>query len=817
MRSGNIMRAYACLLLSPDAILTPSLLNKQYQLLKKLYHNIEINLNGVDQYNYLDEAYDLLKSGQIVEEIDFTKYQQVVRTYFLNMSEQIRHSLYEKSDHLKIVALAGESLALIDAAASFEELINIYLSFLKGVASIKSIAQVKKQKKDRLVLRIVIIFVAITFVSLFYTIFVIMPMARYESAKTAALNGRFDEAYAMFISLGEYSDAKRQAELVHLHQLLQEKKHKEAVSEATRLDVSIDYQYVLTGGKLVQKQNETIASLDGYRFIDWDLVSYELENEHLSLKLKAVYELETYSISYLEVDSTDFPKEYDILTTIKLPSLEKFGYTFEGWSSTNGVVVKSHYLNKGTFGDLVLTPSFKANDYAIQINLDNGILPDDIPTTYNMDTDTIHIGAPQRDGYTFTGWTTNLSNELQESVDIPKGSFGTMQLFAHYIPNTYQISYQLDGGSGEMITSYTTDDGQVLRTPTRKGYTFTGWSDSEDGVPNPNYQLSYGDLDLKANWQINTYQIHLDPAGGDVGFDEVDATYLEEYHLPTPSRLGYNFEGWYYAGIKFEDDIYQYDYDLPLTAKWSARDDINYVVNHYWQNLDNDLFTLHEATVLFGVTDTKVKVQVNNYEGFVTPPIQELTIDPKGLLQVDYYYYRNSYNIYFFTNGGEAIDSITLKYGAYIDAPDAKRSNFTFGGWYMDMELSESFNLITMPGAPVYLYAWYEEEIKPSQLTFQMIDDNEETPREYYMITGFNGELPVSVVLPAYLGDIPILAIGEEAFIDANILEIRLPEQLLYMGKDVFNQANLIVYIPSGVETNSWSTWCDPTTIIYYE
>ena len=54
------------------------------------------------------------------------------------MSEQIRHSLYEKNDHVKIVALAGENLALIDAATSYEELINIYLSFLKEVANILS-------------------------------------------------------------------------------------------------------------------------------------------------------------------------------------------------------------------------------------------------------------------------------------------------------------------------------------------------------------------------------------------------------------------------------------------------------------------------------------------------------------------------------------------------------------------------------------------------------------------------------------------------------------------------------------------------------
>ncbi|MBO4668264.1 MAG: InlB B-repeat-containing protein, partial [Bacilli bacterium] len=199
-----------------------------------------------------------------------------------------------------------------------------------------------------------------------------------------------------------------------------------------------------------------------------------------------------------------------------------------------------------------------------------------------------------------------------------------------------------------------------------------------------------------------------------------------------------------------------------------------------------------------------------------TPPVQELAIDPKGLLQVDYYYYRNSYDIYYFTNGGEAMQSERLKFGAYLDVPDAERDGFTFGGWYLDMELTQSLNLITMPGHQVYLYAYYTEELKPTSLNYQMIDDNEENPQEYFMITSFNGELPSSVVLPSYIGDIPILSIGDNAFIDATIIEIKLPEDLIFMGKDVFNQLNLIVYLKQNAASLTWLNWCDETTILYY-
>ena len=805
----------AYLLVNPDVALTPSFLKARYLLLKRLYHSIEINLSSVHQYLHLDEAYNALKEQP--RSLDFPAYQQVIRDLFLNMSEHIRHGLYDKENHLRIVALAGESLALIDQAKSIDELISIYLAFLQNVASIKSISQIKKQKTDRLVLRIVMGFVIFTFVALFYTVFVIMPSVKYENAKLATLEGRFDEAYEAFISLGEYSDAKRQAELVQVHRLCQSGDYEAAIEAAKKLDLEVEALYNPVGGMVVDDSAGTYANLDGYAFINWHLSSYELKDNVLTLKLKANYSLITYQITYLDVDSTDYPHTYDITKSITLPILERFGYVFEGWTSSDGKVAKSYYLNKGVFGDLVLSPSFKPLDYAIQINLDHGNLPDDIPSTYNMDTDTIHIGAPKRDGYTFTGWTTNLNNELQESVDIPKGSFGTLQLFAHYTPNTYQISYQLNGGDGQMLSSYQTDDGSVLRTPTRKGYTFTGWTDSENSEPTLNYQLTYGDLDLSANWQINTYRFHLDSAGGSLDSDYLDVTYLEEYHLPSPNKLGYRFDGWYYAGIKIEDGQYQNDYDMNLVAKWTPRDDINYVVNHYWQNLDDDEFTLHEASVLFGITDTTIKVAVNSYEGFVTPPIQDLTIDPKGLLQVDYYYYRNSYDVYFFTNGGQPMASQSFKYGAFIEAPDAIRSGFTFGGWYLDMELTQGFSTITMPGHPVYLYAWYEEELKPTSLIYQMIDNNEENPQEYFQITSFNGDLGISVVLPSFIGDIPVLSIDDGAFIDASMIEIKLPMNLLYMGKDVFNQNNLIIYLQSQMANYGWSEWCSETTILYYE
>ena len=95
-----------------------------------------------------------------------------------------------------------------------------------------------------------------------------MPMAKYEGAKQAAINGKFDEAYDAFISLGEYSDAKRQAELVYIHKLCQEKDYASASSNALVLGLDVNYQYVLYGGTAIALHLGNRQSVDFDFFSD---------------------------------------------------------------------------------------------------------------------------------------------------------------------------------------------------------------------------------------------------------------------------------------------------------------------------------------------------------------------------------------------------------------------------------------------------------------------------------------------------------------------------------------------------------------------
>ena len=143
------------------------------------------------------------------------------------------------------------------------------------------------------------------------------------------------------------------------------------------------------------------------------------------------------------------------------------------------------------------------------------------------------------------------------------------------------------------------------------------------------------------------------------------------YHTPItppdpPTKAGYDFAGWY------TDNNFATPYVFPATmpntdtivyAKWVPRNDTPYTVEHYQQNLANNLYTIVESDTerLSGTTDSVVIPQPKVYEGFDTPAAQSLTILADGNGIVRYYYPRKTYTVTFDPGeaGGQPIVSST--------------------------------------------------------------------------------------------------------------------------------------------------------------
>ena len=142
------------------------------------------------------------------------------------------------------------------------------------------------------------------------------------------------------------------------------------------------------------------------------------------------------------------------------------------------------------------------------------------------------------------------------------------------------VTFDSDGGTD--VDSVTVAEGGVIgyvEDPTRDGYTFGGWYCG--GVEYvAQYSTVDSDITLTALW-LKDSTIYFDSNGGE-DVDSISVTYTYEIgDLPTPTRSGYSFLGWYYNGELFEDTVYLYECDITLTAMWSANSTDATVDNGY--------------------------------------------------------------------------------------------------------------------------------------------------------------------------------------------------------------------------------------------
>ena len=116
----------------------------------------------------------------------------------------------------------------------------------------------------------------------------------------------------------------------------------------------------------------------------------------------------------------------------------------------------------------------------------------------------------------------------------------------------YTITYNKNSGTitnESNYTSYVYGQGLTLPTPVRTGYTFGGWYTSSNFTGSAVTAVSTTDTGNKtfyAKWTGSTVRVTFDYQGGTGSPAYRDMTYQGTYGtLPTPTRTGYAFKGWY--------------------------------------------------------------------------------------------------------------------------------------------------------------------------------------------------------------------------------------------------------------------------------
>ena len=484
--------------------------------------------------------------------------------------------------------------------------------------------------------------------------------------------------------------------------------------------VTIDAQNVLWGSDMPAEGNDLlcrageqvtvqIAPAAGYRGIHVflsdpavslsisegnDAVSFLMPYAPLTLTLTAD-KLYTVTMDTAGGDPIR-PIQYTVESeAFQLPIPVRTGYIFLGWTG-EGITEpqKTMEIPQGSTGDRTYTANWQVIEYTIITLLEGGNAGSSQVYFYTVE-QTVTLPTPTRTGYTFLGWTGEGITTPQPNVTIPKGSTGDKTYIENWELTEYNITMDLNGGSGQEKVVYTmTDEDFELPTPTRNGYEFVGWTGEDITTPQTSVKIPKGSTGNKAytaNWQVIEYTITLDTNGGPV-VSPIKYTVEDTFTLPYILRPGYEFAGWTLDGsgmLPFTPLIIYPGTtgDLHYKAEWRLAE--------YTITMDLDGGSGQEK-VVYTITDEEFELPTPTRNGYefvgwtgerITTPQTSVKI-PKGSTGNKAYtanWKVIRYTITLVTNGGAVIASIRYTVEDSVTLPiPPDRPGYEFSGWVLD-------------------------------------------------------------------------------------------------------------------------------------
>ena len=594
--------------------------------------------------------------------------------------------------------------------------------------------------------------------------------------------------------------------------------------------VTIDAQNVLWGSDMPAEGNDLlcrageqvtvqIAPAAGYRGIHVflsdpaislsisegnDAVSFLMPYAPLTLTLTAD-KLYTVTMDTAGGDPIR-PIQYTVESeAFQLPTPVRTGYIFLGWTG-EGITEpqKTIEIPQGSTGDRTYTANWQVIEYTITLlDMDGAGTSEALVYTVEQP---VTLPTPTREGYAFLGWTVNSDMAPQLTVVLPQGSIGNRTYTANWELTEYNITMDLNGGSGETALLYTViDDEFALPTPTRNGYEFVGWTGEGITTPQTSVKIpkgSTGDKAYTANWQVIEYTITLDTNGGP-NVSPIKYTVEDSFTLPYPLRPGYEFAGWVLDGsgmLPATTLIIYYGTtgDLHYKAEWRLAE--------YTITMDLNGGSGQEK-VVYTITDEDFELPTPTRNGYefvgwtgerITTP-QTCVKIPKGSTGKKAYtanWQVIKYTIITLLEGGNAGSS-----GAYVytveetfTLPTPTRTGYTFWGWTGEGITKPQPN-VTIPkgstGDKTYIENWVETGYTitldlnggsgKEKVIYTMTDEDFELPtptRNGYEFVGWTGE---GITTPQTSVKIPKGSMGNKAY-TANWKVIRYTITLVTNG-----------------------------------
>ena len=414
------------------------------------------------------------------------------------------------------------------------------------------------------------------------------------------------------------------------------------------------------------------------------------------------------------------------------------GYTFVGWTVDGQEATFPYVVTK----NVTFVATYLAHENTLKFN-GNGATGGETPDM-KIRTDattTLTANAFVKAGYTFVGWALT---EKGEKVYNDKASYtmGTNAEYTIYVvwqANENTLKFNGNGATDGKMSDMKihTDETTTLTANgfVKTGYTFVGWSVTENGEKVYNDEASYtmgtnAEYTLYAVWQANENTLKFNGNGATSGDMSDMKIHTDETKTLTANafvKAGYTFVGWSLTenGEKVYNNKASYtmgtESEYTLYAVWTVSHAITYELNGGTNHINNP-------------------------------------------------------------------DSITVLDNLPITLEKPSRTGYTFGGWYLDSEYQQSVQTISELKEYTVYALWVEGT---EGLTYSLSNSK-------YSISGYTGTDTV-VVIPAEYNGYPVTSIGSSAFYDCRSLtSITIPNSVTSIGSHAFYACRSLTSVTIG-------------------
>lgn len=392
----------------------------------------------------------------------------------------------------------------------------------------------------------------------------------------------------------------------------------------------------------------------GYTFVGWSIAEsgekvynnndiIELYGENTNIDLYSIFSSGTYGVSYNLAGGTfgaavSPVTEYDPSNlTYNLYTPTRIGYTFKGWtvdtasSTGNAKINTNNTFTITSLGSVTLKATWEANQYNIVYD-NNGSLVQlntkackyDANCSLDFSKITVASGKEIKEVSVTVGNNVYVIGSTVKNLTAANEDITAKVTFSDIL---YHINYDYAGGtSADNIDEMKLGSTIRLSNPTRTGYTFNGWTVSNNLTLNDNRITlnAIGSATVTAKWTPNSYNVYYKNGNADVLLSTTACKYDE------------------------------------------------------FCTLDFTKFNLGKGEQLDHVEGT-----INGVNSTIGDKVFNLTSTANGKFYVTPVYSKIPYNVTYNLNGGSLVNpnASVITYGATLTLLAPSREGYTFDGW----------------------------------------------------------------------------------------------------------------------------------------